>query len=246
MTSPKTPPVQMVHKARKLIQNMRKPKPPADDHFEKPVYFIVSPYKTATTTVGNALITLGAGHSEMSYTPNLVRQFRPVLKKLNDAVPSNLSADKYVKKYQAEVRESLLGLTREGLKYDVFSDLPFGHGYIHPFILRALAPKGRFIWVNRDMQDWLASARNWEETHPQTYPRHADWTTKPGKKRRQKREMWHLRRRRFRRLAKVYPNDCLELEINELGNWDTLARFTGTQAPDAPLVALNVSRSEKT
>lgn len=245
MTTQKQQRSPIVRKARAVARNMRDAVRPPADHFKGPVYFIVSPYKTGSTTVGNALTTLGAGRAEMAFYPKLARKFRPVVNALNNAVPTDIPADEYIETHQEVIRSALAELTRKSAAYDVFADLPLGHGNVHPFVLRALAPEGRFIWINRDMNDWLASVRNWEETHPNAYPGHKDWTTRPRVKRRALRALWHQRRRRFRRLARVFPADCLELHINELSNWDALAAFTGCQKPDTPLQALNVSKTPR-
>ena len=141
-----------------------------------------------------------------------------------------------------EARMALNGLMPFLTEYDVFSDAPFGHGHIHPFILKAMAPRARFIWVNRPRKDWMKSVRAWEEAHPEIYPRHAEWRSDPETRRRGLRKLWQKRLTRFRRLAADYPQDCLELDITELQSWDVLAGFCKRPAPEGTPAVRNVSR----
>ncbi|MGJ8547370.1 MAG: sulfotransferase [Sulfitobacter sp.] len=210
---------------------------------DRPRYFIASPYKTATTTVGAALIELGAGQRDMRYARAVMQAHRAEIAALTKAVPRDISAKDYLAAHGPEVRERLKGLLPHLERYDVFSDAPFGHSHIHPFILKALSPQARFIWVNRGQKDWLASVRAWEEKHPDVYPRHVEWARDADARAKLLCQMRRQRLRRLRRLAQDFPHDCLMMDIADLQSWKTLADFCGLPAPEGAPGQHNVSRA---
>ncbi|MDW4498863.1 sulfotransferase [Sulfitobacter sp. D35] len=209
----------------------------------RPVYFVASPYKTATTTVGQALITLGAAKFQMRYKQGLLTDLRPTIREMNASVPKNADARDYIAANADALRDpfaSVLPLLRS---YDVFHDAPLGHSHIHPFILKALESQARFIWVNRPRKEWIASVRRWEQSHPDLYPRQWEWDTEPGARRKALRKFWDKRYRRFQRLAADFPGDCLEMDVADLASWEVLAKFCDRPAPPGRPEARNVSRS---
>jgi len=207
-----------------------------------PRYILASPHKTATTTVGHALVTLGAGQAEMPHSGDLLPAHRRTIRRLNLSIPREARARDWIASHGAAARAALRGLMPVLTRYDVFHDAPFGHGHIHPFILKAMAPGARFIWVNRPRKAWMRSVRAWEETHPEIYPRHVEWQTDPDMRRRELRKLWQRRLTRFRRLADDYPDDCLELDSSELRNWAALSEFCDQPVPGGAPAALNVRR----
>ncbi|MEY1557954.1 sulfotransferase [Yoonia sp. R2331] len=214
-----------------------------DGQISRPVYIVASPYKTATTTVGEALVTLGAGKKDMRYKAGLIKKYADPIRTLNREIKRKTDFDDWLAANETRVCQMLAGFTAHVAPFDIFSDAPFGHTQLHPFIRKAIAPKARFIWVNRPKDAWLASVRKWELSHPETYPKHDLWHTDPEAKI----EMLMKRRRRqrlqFKALADARPDDCLTMHIDDLKTYDVLADFCGVPVPSAPVPRSNVSRS---
>ena len=213
-----------------------------DGQITRQIYIVASPYKTATTTVGDALVALGAGDKDMRYKAGLIKAYAEPIRTLNREITRETVFDDWLAANEGRVCRMLAEFTAHVAPFDIFSDAPFGHAHLHPFVRKAIAPKARFIWVNRPKEDWIASVRNWELTHPATYPKHQDWHTDPDAraahllKRRQR--LW----RQFKQLADARPDDCLTLQLRELATYDALAAFCGVPVPDNPVPRRNVSR----
>lgn len=214
---------------------------PLDKSGAAPRYFIVSPYKTATTTVGRALITLGAGKNELTFRRNLLGEHRTDIRALGNGIAKDAGARDWIASNSDAARRVLSPFHSYLNKYDVFSDAPFGHWHVHCFVMKAAVPGARFIWFNRPFEDWIASVRAWETSHPEMYPRHVDWDKDPEQRATRMRRRRRRHHREFRRLAAEYPQDCLELSPEDLKSWDKIAAFCGLPAPDGAPVLHNVS-----
>lgn len=215
---------------------------PPDPWMAHPVTFVASPYKTATSTVGKAVIALGVHRREMTHQRKLQQTHKGLFKQVNTLSRGARTWARFVQNGERDqVREILAPVLAAARRFDVFADAPLGHTHIHPFARRAIAPNSKFIWVHRDPEDWLASVRRWEESHPDIYPRHVFWTSHPKRRPRQLAELWRRNLSHFHRLAEVFPEDCLELDIADLDDYTKLAAFYGVEAPDAPLKRYNVN-----
>lgn len=213
-----------------------------DGRIRRPVHIVASPFKTGTSSVGQALLDLGVGTRGMAYAGPLLAQMRPRIGPLNRLAQASDGFRDFAAAHGDRVVADLADLVTGVAPYDVFHDAPFGHTHIHPFLRKVLAPEARFIWVNRDPDDWLASVRNWEENHPEVYPRHADWQRRGARRGRLLLRRWREGHRDFRRLRRAFPDDCLELNWSDLAGFGALARFYGLPAPDRPFPSRNVSR----
>lgn len=206
-----------------------------------PVTFVASPYKTATTTVGKAVVALGVGKRDMLHRGPLLRDHLPAIKAANTLARQARFAPVFMEHHTDEVREILADLIKAVRKFDVFSDAPLGHAHVHPFVRKAIAPQSKFIWVHRPVEEWISSVRRWEEGHPETYARHVFWTSDPERRPRELRRMRKIHVQRFRALARAYPDDCLEIKVSELEDFTKLAAFYGVEPPEAPLKRYNVN-----
>ncbi|MEM8633374.1 MAG: sulfotransferase [Pseudomonadota bacterium] len=128
-------------------------------------------------------------------------------------------------------------------QFDIFADAPFGHGYIHPLVIRALAPEARFIWVNRDFDDWIESLCKWELSHPNTYSqkRRARWQQEPAAMIELMRQRWDLRYKAFLQVTEVFPSYCLELNLDDFVDYAALAAFYSVSLPAGARLKLNTS-----
>lgn len=212
-----------------------------DGAITRPVWIVASPFKTATTTAGQALIDLGVARAEMGYRGTLLKEWRKTFDRLNRSLGKQSDFKAFHENSAEGLRADLAPLVAEMAPFDVFSDAPVGHGHLHPFIWKVLAPQARFIWVSRPRADWLASARHWEESHPDSYPRHHLWASDPDRRIRQLVKRRRIRRQRFDRMAAACPGDCLVLPIAKLDDYRALAAFCGVPAPDGPITRRNVS-----
>lgn len=212
-----------------------------DGVITRPVHVVCSPYKTGTTSVGKALVKLGVGARDMGHDRELLRAIRPALRDLNRTAMKSASFRAFDRDHGAEVRDRLADLVLAISPYEIFHDAPFGHGQMHVFLRKVLAPQARFIWVNRDEADWLKSVRNWEETHPETYPAHTEWVSDPEARADKKRRLWKQQYRQFKRIRRYDPAACLELDWSDLGDWSALAAFYGVAIPEEAFPRANVS-----
>lgn len=210
----------------------------------RPVHIICSPYKTGTTSVGKALVSLGIGSRDMPYDRALMRSILPQLRDLNRLAHGAPGFRAFHRMYGTHVRESFAPVLPAIAPYDVFHDAPFGHVHMHVFIRRILAPQARFIWVNRERHDWLDSVRRWEETHPDIYPTHVEWADAPEKRTAKKLGLWQRNYRQFKRIRRFAPEHCLELEWEDLGDWGRLARFYSVPVPDCPFPKENIGLTQ--
>ena len=208
----------------------------------RPVHIVASPFKTASTTVGKALLHLGVGQHEMQFHGVLQRNSMPLFRKINKTIGPKISAQNWIARHKHDVRTALADLIVQLDRFDIYSDAPFGHTHLHPFARKAIAPKARFIWVNRPVEEWLDSVRRWEISHPKVYPRHTMWETAPEERADIFRARWVRHHTQFQRLAAAFPQDCLELSMDDLQDYRVLADFYGLEVPEGPVVKHNVSR----
>lgn len=210
---------------------------------EEPVVIIHSPFKTGTTTIGNALVMLGVGAEDHGYHRNLNIDYKEQMNEANRLALESKSFNRFKRAHGKRVSLLLSGLAEQVQDYRIFGDVPFGHLRMHPFTKKLLMPAAKFIWVDRDETAWLESARRWHLSHPDIYPGFDErWNSNPE---REKKKLIKLRDdgfREFSRLQKRFPRDCLVLSLEKDANWDKLCHFLGKDIPDAPFPVLNTSR----
>jgi hypothetical protein len=213
------------------------------ESLDRPVHIAASPYKTATSSIGKALIAIGVGSRDMGYRPRLLQKNRMLFREMNDEVEGVANLGAWIAASSAMVRDRLAPLAKAIQPFDVFSDAPYGHTHIHPAIRKALTPGARFIWVNRPFEDWIDSVRHWEIAHPDTYQNHGLWETDPAAKIRRLRRLWDRHYIQFRHVADAFPDDCLEIEMSDIKTYDRLCAFYGVPVPREAFPEINVSRS---
>jgi hypothetical protein len=233
---------------RKAITLIRGPVEPITEEpvlvIRHPVHIVASPFKTASTTVGKALLHLGVGETEMIFHGRLQRKYAPVFREINKTIDDEVSAKNWIAKNKKDVCRALADLTPQLARFDIYSDAPFGHTHLHPFARKAIAPKARFIWVNRPMDDWIDSVRRWEISHPKVYPQHVQWDSDPDARAATMRARWDRHYTQYQRLAASYPRHCLELAVDDLKDYRALADFYGVDVPEGPLRKHNVSEDD--
>ncbi len=213
------------------------------DNLDRSVHIVASPYKTATSSIGKALIAIGVGSRDMGHRPRLLQKNRSLFHEMNNEVEGVVNLGAWIAASSALVHDRLAALADAIQPFDVFSDAPYGHAHIHPAIRKALTPGARFIWVNRPFEEWTNSVRHWEVTHPDTYPQHGLWETDPAAKIRRLRRLWDMSYSQFRHVADAFPDDCLELDMAALNSFGPLCAFYGVPEPKNSFPQTNVSRS---
>lgn len=204
-------------------------------------YFIVSPYKTATTTVGKALLELSACRREMTFRRHVLTDIRRDLRQLEKTITPQISARDWIDANAATAQAIMAPVMPRLRRYDVFSDAPFGHGNVHCAVLKAVMPSARFIWVDRPLEDWLGSVRTWELSRPNVYRHHNQWHEDPDHRRATLTDERAQLYARFKYTAESFPQDCLELSVEDLNSWDKLAAFCALPAPAGAPAARNVT-----
>jgi len=209
---------------------------------KKHVHIVASPFKTGTTSVGSALVSLGVGQKEMPYNQTLLKSHKPALRSANRLVKPKVEFTDFKAEHEVAILASLQAFTEALAPFDVFHDAPFGHNHIHPFVKKLLAPRSTFIWVEREEEDWLASVRNWEESHAEVYKNHAQWTSDPEAARERRLKTKARALRGFKRIQRAFPQDCLVLQWRHLNSFEALAMHYGVSAPNDPFPHQNISR----
>lgn len=209
------------------------------------VHIIASPFKTGTSSVGEALKVLGVGRRRMRHRGRILQNLRPVFPPLNQLALDVQDFASFEASHGARVRKDLAPLVRAIASYDIFHDAPFGHTHLHPFIRKVLAPKACFIWVNRAPEDWIASVRKWEECHPDLYAGQASWQDDPDGRAERHLKTWRRQYQRFQQLARAVPQDCLELDWSDLQSFKALAAFYKVSSPDVPFPRANVGGQDR-
>ncbi|CAM4315920.1 hypothetical protein [Palleronia rufa] len=215
------------------------------DDLYRPVHIAASPYKTATSSIGRALIAIGVGTSDMGFRGKLMKRVQPLANRLNAEAESVVDLKSWIGASGPDLRERLGFLLAEIRPHDVFSDAPYGHAHLHPAIRKALSPGARFIWVHRPFEDWVNSVRHWEVTHPDVYPKHGRWTTDPASQILRLRRLWDTHYARFCHTADLFPDDCLELDIGALDSYRAICAFYRVPEPDTAFPKANVTATDR-
>jgi hypothetical protein len=208
-----------------------------------PVHIIASPFKTGTTSVGKSLIALGVGQRDMQHNHALLRTTLPAARYYRKKLRGVSDFRAFEAAEKDKVLKRFAPLVVAARQFDVFHDAPMGHTHLHPFVRKIIAPEARFIWVNRDSEEWLESVRNWEITHPEVYPLHGRWETNPEACRANRMKLWNRSYRAFNALADTFPEHCLELQWSDLSSYSALAEFYGVPEPKDAFPHANASKS---
>jgi hypothetical protein len=208
--------------------------------YEERVVVIHSPFKTGTTTIGWALVMAGFADKDHGYHQNLNIAYKHQINEANSLARETDSFETFKSVRGDQVIALMHDLLQHAVGYRIFGDLPFGHLLIHPFVKKLLMPNARFIWIDRNEEAWLASARKWHLAHPALYPG-ADkrWEKNPEG---EKLKLIRLRDdgfREFQKLQKSFPQDCMIMSLEKDANWQPLCSFLGLPIPDAEFPVLN-------
>lgn len=211
---------------------------------DRRIYVVASPFKTATTSVGRALVDLGVGTRDMGYRAKLLNRVKPIKAGLNNAVDEARSPRRWLWANSGQIRRDFQFLIEAIREFDVFSDAPFGHIHIHPAVRKVLMPNAKFIWVNREFDDWIESVRNWEVSHPETYVNAHLWGTDPEKRITRLKKNWTLNQARYRAAANLFPEDFAEVNLSDLTSFRPLCDLYDAEDPGTPFPLKNVSRDK--
>jgi hypothetical protein len=202
--------------------------------------FIHSPFKTGTTTIGAALVELGIGKADHGYHPELEKKYSNEIDTANSLAVSSPTYSEFEKQHGAEVSSLISALFAYASDYRVFGDFPFGHLRIHPFVKRLMVPNSGFIWIDRDEDAWLKSARDWQLAHPRIYPKAREhWARDPDSETSRLIRMKTEGLTEYRKLARQFPQDCLILKLETDFHWAFLCKFLDVPIPDTPFPNLN-------
>lgn len=217
----------------------------ADSVIAGPVHVVVSPFKTGTTSVGRALVEMGVGRAEMPSGNEILQTHQTLISEANALTKEDVGFKAFRAEHSQHIRTKLQPIVHAISPFDVFQDAPFGHTHLHPFVRKILAPRAKFIWVNRDRDSWLESVQQWEQSHPHLYSRHDKWRTDPDGEAELRMTHWRAAFRCFKRMRRGAPNDCLLLEWDDLQTYDRLAGFYGVAPPDAAFPKENMRRKHR-
>jgi len=210
---------------------------------EDDVVIIHSPFKTGTTSLGEALIKMGYSNHDHGHHRDLELKYKDNVEAANNLAIRFDDFYKFKKAHQQEVIELLRSMFAytEGCK--IFGDIPFGHLMIDPFVKKLLMPHAKFIWIHREEKPWLVSAKKWHYKHPEVYQDEIQqWENNPDLALQNLLKMRNEGFKRFNKLQKDFPQDCLIVSLETLG-WEPLAAFLKLPIPDEEFPVLNKGNS---
>jgi len=193
------------------------------------VYILAAPYCTGAPRTVQVLQKLNVARRVMPGDPMLLQRLRPGIEEANVTVQKHLSAKLYLQRHGDRVRRIMRPLTRHMAGYDIFAEGPFGQTFLHPYVRRAVAPQARFIWMTRNRGAWLQDVERHECAHPGIYPESIGWHEDRFGRTRLLNERWRKERRKFIRLSRDFPEDCIELTYEDPDVWDQLRAFCAAQ-----------------
>ncbi|RLA53813.1 MAG: hypothetical protein DRR42_03670 [Gammaproteobacteria bacterium] len=212
--------------------------------YEERVVIIHSPFKTGTTTIAGALVVMGFADMDHGFHRDLNRAYKPQIDKANRLAIKFDSFEAFRSKRGKKVITLMQGLLEHTEGYKIFGDVPFGHLRIHPFVKKLIMPNARFIWIDRDEDAWFKSAQKWHLAHPEIYPgADKSWAENPAG---EKRKLIRLREngfKEFRKLQKVFPEDCLVISLEKDAQWQPLCDFLNLPVPTAKFPVLNKAKA---
>jgi hypothetical protein len=198
----------------------------------------ISPFKGGTTSVGRALELAGINsdvcmsldrHSLISEDElGLLLSVNGFLEQFK----SFLMIPKHIKLEINSLFGEMLHRLSDG--FDVFSDVPLGHETIHPYIKKIVFGECRFIFLERDRDSYVKSARIQllnsklqEHSHCEKMINIAplifdsiSWNN------------YIKWRSRYLDLSRLFPKEVLFMKVSD--GWSPLERFLGFDAPKIP------------
>lgn len=202
-----------------------------DHQIPHPVHIIASPYCNSAPEVGALLQKWQIGKRVMPEDLQMMARFRETISEANFSVQKHLSASVYLKRHGDRVRQILSGLTPRVAPYDIFASAPFGQTYLHPYVRKAVAPQARFIWLARNKDRWLEDVQKFEQANPRMFPEAIQWDENPEARGELLKTRWRKERRKFLRLARDFPDDCIEIRYDKADAHDKIAAFYGITPP---------------
>ena len=211
-----------------------KPALAAPETIGHPVHIVQSPFKTGTTSMGAFLVSAGVGARDMKYRGPLYDRERAAIDEANALAAAHDSFTAFESEHGRRVRLLMSNVTRAAADFDVFSDAPMGHALIDPFVKRVIAPQSKFIWVHRDFDEWIVSVKSWELAHPKVYPNADRWNVDHDGEVARCRRMLDEAYRRFALFAELFPDDCLEVTLDDPEISAKIGAFYGVATPEFP------------
>tara|TARA_B110001452_G_C15116788_1_gene389299 strand:- start:208 stop:915 length:708 start_codon:yes stop_codon:yes gene_type:complete len=131
--------------------------------------FVISPQKSGTTAIGEALRQLG--YHTAQWQPELGDLAAANITEANRLIEAAPTAA-----HPATLRALLPTLVTNAHKFDAFSDYPMGHTFLDLRVKALLWPDARFIWCDRDPTLIAESQWHWNTpSHRDSTPPTAAW-----------------------------------------------------------------------
>lgn len=211
---------------------------------KQPVHIVCSPYKTASSSIEQALLDMNVGKKAMPHNGDLLRETKQLRYRWRKVANQSTSFKAFARQNAKQIRSDFLNYVKEIQEFDVFADAPFGHTHTHSFVRKILAPKAVHIWINRDFDEWADSVKRWEYARPNIYANGIEaWETRPEFRLKQLGKLWNSNYRQFKRLCEAFPKDCLELDFDELNGYSALASYYHVKVPESPFPVRNVNET---
>lgn len=206
-----------------------------------PRYFVVSPFKTGTTSVEEALVAIGAGNKPMPYSQIALRQNLKLLSSHRSIARRTKTVADYFADTAERARQELGHLVPLAQKFDIFADAPFGHGHINPMTLKSLFPEARFVWAQRPIPSWIKSVEAWETSRPGLYSHAEKWQQDRERRIEMLRNMRRRRHNAFKTAEAEWPDDCHRVDPASPTAMADLAAFCGRPDPGLPFPHANAA-----
>lgn len=194
------------------------------------LWIIAAPYCSGGEVLAEALLSWKLAHRVDVENLNQLHAFRPWITEANATVQSHLAPHTYLERHAARVREILRPVIKALSRYDLFLHGPLGQTVLHPYVCKAIAPKARMIWISRKRKAWFNAIEALECTNPISYPEHVGWAQDRAGREALLWDRRRIERRKFLRLAKAFPQDCLDIRSDDENMLDTLRAFAQQHA----------------
>ncbi len=193
----------------------------------------VSPYKSGTTSIAEALRMVG--FSIIGHEPHLISpRLEGSLQAANRIVQHYDSLDAIPQNIQKGLRLILAEVELLMRRADVYHDWPLGHDLIDPFIKKLLIPDSCFIFLDRNGNEWIESVIS-----------HDRWLYGDDSGARSPEgdsfllTYRDLLRKRYQLLEACCPGSVLFMQA--IDGWAPLAPFLGFSPPPSDFPILNRS-----
>lgn len=200
---------------------------------------IHSMMKTSTTSMGKALKLIGKGEYDHGWRPDLGNKYSSTIDAANCLVRDTKSIHSVSENNKLAIKIMFKNMVCELGDCTIFSDFPIGHIRINPFVKKIIFPNSKFIWIDRGIDGWLESVKNWQLSHPNVFKQAEKIWSNEEEAKKKLIKSYSLEKARIVNLKKDFPQDVLITKISS--GWTDICRFLNCAVPKEEFPHINKS-----